>query len=100
MARDGMGPLAIEYELLKEKATTLRRLGERLELLGARLTAIEAEASRTSDPVQRWGLVKQHRALREELDQGRWAMLVQREAMGLSHHEDVDRFYPLPPRLQ
>ena len=67
MARSSIGgPLAVELEMQKEKASALRRTGERLDGLLAQL----------------------------------WALIVQREAMGLTKHHDVYRLYPIPKKLR
>ena len=93
-----MKPLAIEIAIQKEKASALQGVGRKLEALLARLAGIEASA-RTADAVKRWELTKEHARLRAEAEKQRWYMVVQREAMGLAHHDDVERIYPLPPPL-
>lgn len=87
--------LPVEVELLKERASALRAVGERIEKLLAALTILEtALATRTG--ADRLPLLKEHRALRAQADAERWKLIVQREAMGLSRHDEVDRVYPLP----
>jgi hypothetical protein len=88
--------LPIEVELLREKGSALRRLGEKLERLIAELGRLEKELAATAGATRARHLAR-YAALRRQAESERWKMIVQREAMGLSHHEDVDRSYPLPP---
>lgn len=37
---------------------------------------------------------------REESERQRWNLCVQREAIGARRHEDVDRLYPIAPKLE
>lgn len=80
--------LPIEVELAKEKASALGAVGARLDKMIAELhTLAKRPDART-----------QYTALRERALHERWKLIVQREAMGLSGHEDVDRLYAIPPR--
>ena len=88
-------PLPIEVELLREKASALRRLGHKLEQLIGELARLEKELA-TASGAARARHLAHYAALRTQAESERWKMIVQREAMGLSHHEDVDRSYPLP----
>lgn len=91
--------LPIELELQREKASALRRVGVRLEQLIAELAGLEKEiaAATGTDRTRR---VARHAALRREAEEQRWKMIVQREAMGLKRHEEVDRHYPLPSPIR
>ena len=91
-------PLAIEVEIRKEKASALRRVAEKLEAQLSELGAIAEKAARAKAE-ERERLVAAHRTLRAEAEKQRWYLVVQREAMGLSRHDDVDRLHPLPPPL-
>jgi hypothetical protein len=99
MRANGMQPLAIEVAIQKEKVGALNAVAYKLEGLLAQLAAIEASA-RVAGAPKRWELVKEHARLRAEAERQRWYMVVQREAMGLAHHDDVERIYPLPPPLR
>ena len=43
--------------------------------------------------------VAAYEALRKQARRYRWYLEVQREALGLVRHDDLDRFYPIPPQL-
>lgn len=68
----------IVREIVKEKAVTLGRAGERLEAALAEVAAL-ACAWRAADTA-------------------RQTLLIQREAVGLRHHRDVEQQFPRPPR--
>ena len=42
-------------------------------------------------------VVAAYRELRQQAVKYRWYMEVQREAIGLRHHQRLDEFYPIPP---
>lgn len=98
MARQTLGgPLAIEVELHRERASALRAVGEKLERLLARL----AETDRVLDEtvgVDRRQLLAERERLREEAEKYRWYLVVQREAVGLFNHDDVTSLFPIPDR--
>jgi hypothetical protein len=88
----------IDEEIRREKAAALGRAGERLEEalretteFGRRLDAIvEGEARRE--------LVDAYEAARQRAQAARYALVIQREAIGLRNHRDLDRLFPEPPR--
>lgn len=90
--------LPVEVEILKEKAGALGRVGERLDGSLARLADLASRIAE-ADPDDRAGLVGEYRAERARARQLRYYLVVQREAMGLRRHADVDRVYPLPPDI-
>ena len=92
----GTADFAFEAQLRGEKASTLGRVGHRLEALLAQLAEVEAELLQGGD---RATLVARHAVLREQAKEQLWFLIVQREAMGLFRHADVYRVYPIPPRL-
>lgn len=92
------GALAIEVEMMRERASSLRRVSGKLETLIDRLQAIRS-ALPAARPQERTGLQAEYARLRAEAETQRWYMIVQREAMGLFHHEDVDQLYAIPGPL-
>jgi len=80
----------VEREIRHEKARSLGKAGEELERAcaeaWARFRALGSPASRDH-----------YRAARERALARRHVLILQREAMGLFGHADVDRQYPLPP---
>ena len=90
------GTLGIEVLIQAEKASALKYAGRALEDALAKVAALEARAAGTTGEV-RARLVAEHTAARAEADKRRWYLVVQREAMGLWNHDDLDLVYP-PPR--
>ena len=88
----------VEREIVHEKAATLGRAGERLEaaLAVARERGDTLDAER--DPARREALLREYEAARREAAAARHMLLIQREAIGLRYHRDVDRQFPEPPR--
>lgn len=87
---------ALEVEFQKERASSLRRLEAKLEETLRELSEVERQlrSHRTADrPAQ----LSRHQALRKEAEHHRWCFMVQREACGFVNHDDLDRYYPLPP---
>lgn len=103
---------AVESEIQKEKAEALGRTGERLEQALQKLQAFQQELSdllasaekcvregrdRFSAEIDRRRV--EYARLCEQVKALRHALIIQREAVGLWKHEDVDRQYPLPASL-
>jgi hypothetical protein len=88
----------LEQEIVKEKAAALGRAGERLEaaLDEARGLGVAIDGER--DPRRRRELLHEYDAVRRRAAAARLMLLVQREAIGLRWHRDVDQQFPEPPR--
>lgn len=83
-------------ELNEERAAALARISRRLEALITQLqTAREQMAHYRGD--ERTREVAAYRELHKEAVKYRWYLEVQREAMGLRHHQRLDEFYRIPP---
>ncbi|HEX8438781.1 hypothetical protein [Archangium sp.] len=91
--------LAIEVEIQSEKASAMRRVARQLESLLAELEQTEQALHGLSGPT-RARFVERHRELRAEAEKQRWYLIIQREAMGLRHHGDIDELYRLPAAVQ
>ncbi len=90
---------ALEAELNKERAAALGRTAAKLEALIERCAALRHEA-RAAGSNERERLAREYDETRRESETQRWNLCVQREAMGLYRHDDVDELYPRPaPRL-
>ena len=102
----------IESEIRKEKAEALGRAGERLEralqdletfrqeisgVIAAKLESIDLGEERFPPEVEK--ILAEYARLRERARELRHSLIIQREAVGLWRHEDVDRQYPLPDCL-
>lgn len=83
--------LPVEEEIRREKARTLGRAGEALSAaLAEAWTRFEAWRAGSASPAE-------YRAARALAEERRRVLLIQREAIGLRSHADVDRCYPFPP---
>lgn len=102
----------VESEIRTEKAEALGRAGERLEdsiqklqTLRQELLDLVAEARQSfcggqeRVPVEAEQRLREYMRLREQAKALRHSLIIQREAVGLLRHEDVDRQYPLPGPL-
>lgn len=92
-------PLAIEVQLRQEKASALRRTGDKLEKAIDELTRLERELSVSSGPTRAKKLAEYQQA-RTHAEHERWCLIVQREAMGLWNHAEVDLMYRIPPLVR
>lgn len=88
----------LEREILHEKAATLGRAGERLEAALAAARALGHAFDAQRDPARREALLREYEAARCQVAAARLMLVIQREAVGLRHHRDVDRQFPEPPR--
>jgi hypothetical protein len=88
----------IEEEILREKASTLGRAGERLEHALAAVAACARALDAEPDPARRVQRLAEYETARRHASAMRLMLIIQREAVGLRHHRDVDRQFPEPPR--
>jgi hypothetical protein len=96
LARAAQALTQVERELSAERAVALARIAEALEAQLARLAEAQA-ALRAAGSGQRGPLTAAYLSRRTEALRWRWYLEVQREAVGLVGHDDLDRFYPIPP---
>ena len=82
-------------ELNEERAAALRRISGTLESLIRQLHA-SRERVRQVSGAERDREVAKLRDLRARALEYRWYLEVQREALGLRHHEVLDEFYKVP----
>ena len=87
-----------EAELRAEKAAALARIAATLEGLLAELSR-RRETFGALSSEERAAAAEAYDALREQARLYRWYLVVQREALGLVRHDDVDRHYPPPEPL-
>lgn len=83
--------LPVEEEIRREKARTLGRAGEALSTALAEAW-VRFEAWRAGT-----GTSAEYRAARAVAEKRKRVLLIQREAIGLRSHADVDRCYEFPP---
>ncbi|PYN19463.1 MAG: hypothetical protein DMD76_26435 [Candidatus Rokuibacteriota bacterium] len=88
----------IVREIVKEKAVTLGRAGERLEVALAEVAAIARAWRAAGDAAERERLTAAYDRAWRAADTARQTLLIQREAVGLRHHRDVEQQFPRPPR--
>jgi hypothetical protein len=85
----------LEQELTEERVAALRRISETLAGLIDQLNALRLRIGDVhwSD---RSPEVAQYRELRRRAVRYRWYLEVQREALGLRHHQGLDEHYRIP----
>jgi hypothetical protein len=83
---------ALEYEIAREKAASLGRLGRRLEAALEALSAFDAAHLRVRGP--------EREALVEEAGVLLWCFVVQREACGLRDSARVMQDYRVPAEVR
>jgi hypothetical protein len=88
-----------EREIASEVAATLARIARTLEDLLAQLHQVRATLA-TGPPDERVQARARYQDLRRRALLYRWYLIVQREAVGLFRHADVDQYYPIPPSLR
>src|SRR5688572_32714277 len=83
-------------ELQEERAAALARISRRLERLIAQLQATREQIANSRDE-DRDREIAAYRELHKQAVKYRWYLEVQREAIGLRHHQRLDEFYRIPP---
>ncbi|MBU8895059.1 hypothetical protein KRR26_05560 [Corallococcus sp. M34] len=89
--------LPVEVELQKERASGLRRTGDKVEKALESLAQAE-QALRASTGAAREACLVRYRERYQEAERQRWNLMVQREAVGMRNHRDLDVVYPMPPK--
>ena len=88
----------IVEEIVREKAATLGRAGERLEAALAAVAGIARAGRAAADAPARTALAAAYERAWHAAEAARQTLLIQREAVGLRHHRDMDVQFPRPPR--
>lgn len=91
-------PLAVEREIAEEMASTLGRIGSEFSKRHQRAwVAWRAweKGGELGDKIRERRESALHHAM-DEAERYRYFLIVQREAMGLRNHAEVNRKYPLP----
>jgi hypothetical protein len=88
----------LQEEIAREKAAALGRAGERLEVALAVTDELGRALDAEPEGERRAALLADYEAARRRVALARTMLLIQREAIGLRHHRDVDRQFPEPPR--
>jgi CHAD domain-containing protein len=83
-------------ELQEERAAALARISRRLERLIAQLQATREQIANGREEDRDRDIAAYHE-LRKEAVKYRWYLEVQREAIGLRHHQRLDEYYRIPP---
>jgi hypothetical protein len=87
---------ALDYELAREKASALGRMGRRLEAALAALAAFDARAHDDPPALRR----ERRDALVAEAGEALWNFIVQREACGLRNSTRAMRDYGVPGEVR
>jgi hypothetical protein len=91
---------AVEHEIAQEKAFSLGRVGARLEELLHELRELGADVARAESDEERAACVDAYNACRQRAADTYYALTIQREAMGVKHHELLAATYPIPPKMK
>lgn len=92
--------LPVERELQAEKPGALAVAAERLERALAELAEAQGAFEAAVEDAGREELAQKHQELRALAAERLWFLLVQREALGLTSHDNVLAFYRVPPELR
>jgi hypothetical protein len=87
---------ALDYEIAREKASALGRLGRRLQAALAALAAFDAQTETAPPAVRR----EQRDALVAAAGEVLWSFIVQREACGLRDSARAMRDYGVPAEVR
>ena len=93
------GTLSIEVHLRAEAASGLKAVGHRLDRQLTALRELGAQVQAMPLGAERERRAAEYDEKRREAEYLKWTLIVQREAMGLAHHEDVHELYRVPPKL-
>ena len=91
-------PLAVEREIAEEMASTLGRIGSEFSKRHQRAWAAWRaweKGGELGEKIRERRESALHHAM-DEAERYRYFLIVQREAMGLRNHSEVNRKYPLP----
>jgi hypothetical protein len=86
----------IQRDLTEERAAALQRISRRLESLIEQLHASRARLDALDPGDDRVREIAAYASLRSQALTYRWYLEVQREALGLYHHQRLDEFYKIP----
>lgn len=89
----------VQREIVAEKASALGRVGERLEKFLDALQLLELQLVGTKG-AERTPLISAHEAARKQAEQFLWYLVVQREALGIHSHTDLEQVYSIPPAIR
>jgi hypothetical protein len=93
------GALAIEVQLRAEAASSVRALGQRIERQLAELRQLGQQVRAMAPSPARDRKLTEYNEKRRDAEYRKWTLIVQREAMGLYNHDDVEEIYRVPPKL-
>ncbi len=91
---------AMTNELNRERANGLGRTGRLIEDAIAACDTLRQQLATCPADHTRAGLLSEYAEHRKTAIEQRWYLEVQREAMGLRKHTDLDTFFPIPPPIR
>lgn len=93
------GSLAIEVQMRAEAVASVRALGQRIEKQISELQQLGQQVRAMAPSPARDKKVAEYNEKRRDAEYRKWTLIVQREAMGLFNHDDVEEIYRVPPKL-
>jgi hypothetical protein len=88
---------SLEKEILQEMACALQRAEDKVNFALLELDMLDREIAAASGEPQRRQQIDAFNEKRREAQKKRHELVIHREALGLYHHEGLERFYPIPP---
>ena len=89
---------SLQKEVADEMAAALRRAEDKVNAALLELSLAERQVSAAPDAEGSREAIRAYNAQRETAKHARWCLIVHRESLGLTNHDDVERLYPLPPK--
>lgn len=89
----------LEVEIRAEVASALGRAGAKVDLAFLRMEVARREVDGASSDDERARAIERYHARRAEAEEARLELRIHREAVGFRRNDDLNRMYPLPPRL-
>jgi hypothetical protein len=93
------GSLAIEIQIKAEAVSSVRALGQRIEKQLTELQQLGQQVRAMAPSPARDKKLAEYDEKRRDAEYRKWTLIVQREAMGLFNHDDVEEIYRVPPKL-
>lgn len=88
---------SVEQEILQEMASGLSTAAAKVDLALLRVDLIIQDLEQAITLEEQRALLKDYEARRQDVRTARWELIVHREALGLTNHDQILLDYPLPP---
>jgi len=89
----------LEAEIRAEVASALGRAGAKVDHAFLEMEVARRDVEAAAPPEERAEAIARYNARRDAAEAARLDLRIHREAVGFRRNEDLNRMYPLPPRL-